>query len=168
MIRNAKKKIENIDKIIRKQNNHIPNKNLIINLLSDNKNKNSRNIYYTYLKNKVRLLSIVDNLKNITQNAPMNLMEHLEKDYQSKSKKIIKDDLITKKINNIYKSFTEGKLINKKISSRNIYINKLASKNILDLVNLKSKYRKFDVLIKKIKEENNKTRNNKIEYIKNI
>ena len=160
----CKKKIDKIDKIIRKQNNCIPNKNLIINLLSNNKdqNQNLSNTYYTNLKNKVRLLSVVDNLKNITQNAPMNLMEHLEKDYQIKSKKMIKNDLFTKKINNIYKSFTEGKLINKKISSRNIYINKLASKNILDLVNLKSKYQKFDLLIKKIKEENNKTRNNKI------
>jgi len=53
-------------------------------------------------------------------------------------------------------------LINKKISYRNIYINQLASKNILDLVNLKSKYQKFDLLIKKIKEENNKTRNNNL------
>ena len=92
----------------------------------------------------------------------MNLIGHIEKDYQRKSKKIIDDDSFTKKINNIYKSFTEGKIINKKISSRNIYINKLASKNILDLVNLKSKYQKFDLLAKKIKEENNKKRNNKI------
>ena len=158
----CKKKIENINKIIRKHSHFIPNKNLIINLLSDKKNKNSDSIYYTNLKNKVRLLSVVDNLKNITQNVPMNLMENLEKDYQIKSKKIIKDDLFTKKINNIYKSFTEGKIINKKISSRNIYINKLSSKNILDLVNLKSKYQKFDLLIKKIEEENNKTENNKI------
>ena len=35
----CKKKIENIDKFIRKQNNFIPNKNLVINLLSDNKKK---------------------------------------------------------------------------------------------------------------------------------
>ena len=166
----CKKKIENIDKIIRKKIYYIPKKNLIINLLSDNKkkNKNSNNIFYTNLKNKVRLLSVVDNLKNITQNVPLNLMGNLEKDYQRRSKKIIKEDLFTKKINKIYKSSTEGRLINKKISSRYIYINKLASKNILDLVNLKSKYQKFDLLIKKIKEENNKTRNNKNEYIKNI
>ena len=166
----CKKKIENIDRIIRIQNNNIPKKNLVINLLSDNKkkNKNSYSIYYTNQKNKIRLLSVVDNLKNITQNVPMNLMENLERDYQRKSKKIIKEDLFKKKINKIYKSFTEGKLINKKISSRNIYINKLASKNNLDLVNLKSKYQKFDLLIKKINEENNKSRNNKIKYIKNI
>jgi peroxiredoxin len=97
----CKKKIENIDKIIRKQNNFIPNKNLVINLLSDNKkkNKNSYSIYYTNLKNKIRLLFVVDNLKNITQNVPMNLMENLERDYQRKSKKIIKEDLFKKKIN---------------------------------------------------------------------
>ena len=154
----CKKKIENIDKIIRKKIYYIPKKNLIINLLSDNKkkNKNSKNIFYTNLKNKVRLLSVVDNLKNITQNVPLNLMGNLEKDYQRRSKKIIKEDLFTKKINKIYKSSTEGRLINKKISSRYIYINKLASKNIMDLVNLKSKYQKFDLLIKKIKEEKNK------------
>ena len=83
-------------------------------------------------------------------------MGNLEKDYQRRSKKIIKEDLFTKKINKIYKSSTEGRLINKKIGSRYIYINKLASKNIMDLVNLKSKYQKFDLLIKKIKEEKNK------------
>jgi len=158
----CKNKINNINKIIQKQSGYIPNKNLIINLLSNNKIKNSNNNYYTNLKKQVRLLSVVDNLKNITQTVPMNLIGHIEKDYQRKSKKIIDDDSFTKKINNIYKSFTEGKIINKKISSRNIYINKLASKNILDLVNLKSKYQKFDLLAKKIKEENNKKRNNKI------
>ena len=160
----CKKKIEKINKIIQKQSIYIPKKNSIINLLSDNENNNTNDNYYSHLKSQVRLVSVVDNLKHVTQNVPMNLIDHLEKDYQIKSKKIIKDNTFTKKISNIYKSFTEGQLINKKINSRNIYINKLASKNILDFVNLKSRYQKFDSLIQKIKEENSKTRNSKLNH----
>ena len=29
------------------------------------------------MKNKIRLLSIVDNMKNMTENSPKNLIEHL-------------------------------------------------------------------------------------------
>ena len=111
------------------------------------------------MKNKIRLLSIVDNMKNMTENSPKNLIEHLNEDYQKKSKKMLKNDLFTKKINKIYKQFNEEKIINRKISSNNKFINKFASKNIMDLINLKAKYAQCDLLVKKIKEENNIIKN---------
>ena len=72
---------------------------------------------------------------------------------------MLKNDLFTKKINKIYKSFAEGKIINRKISSKNKFINKFASKNIMDLINLKAKYTQCDLLVKKIKEENSIIKN---------
>ena len=157
----CKSKIKNIKKLIKKQIVYNAKKKSIINILTDykkNKNKKKNNYYYN-MKNKIRLLSIVDNMKNMTENSPKNLIEHLNEDYQKKSKKMLKNDLFTKKINKIYKSFAEGKIINRKISSNNKFINKFASKNIMDLINLKAKYDQCDLLVKKIKEENNIIKN---------
>ena len=157
----CKSKIKNIKKLIKKQIVYNAKKKSIINILTDykkNKNKKKNNYYYN-MKNKIRLLSIVDNMKNMTENSPKNLIEHLNEDYQKKSKKMLKNDLFTKKINKIYKSFAEGKIINRKISSNNKFINKFASKNIMDLINLKAKYAQCDLLVKKIKEENNIIKN---------
>ena len=157
----CKSKRKNIKKLIKKQTVYNSNKKSIINLLTDykkNKNKKKNNYYYN-MKNKIRLLSIVDNMKNMTENSPKRLIEHLNEDYQKKSKKLLKNDLFTKKINKIYKSFAEGKIINKKISSKNKFINKFASKNIMDLINLKAKYGQCDLLVKKIKEENSIIKN---------
>lgn len=157
----CKSKIKNIKNLIKKQNVNKNSKKSIINLLSDykkNKNKKKNNYYYN-MKNQIRLLSIVDNMKNMTENSPKKLIEHINEDYQKKSKKILKDDLFTKKINNIYKSFAEGKKINKKISLKNKFINKFASKNIMDLINLKSKYEQCNLLVKKIREENSIIKN---------
>ena len=157
----CKSKIKNIKKLIKKQTVYNNNKKSIINLLTDykkNKNKKKNNYYYI-MKNQIRLLSIVDNMKNMTENSPKRLIEHLNEDYQKKSKKMLKNDLFTKKINKIYKSFAEGKIINRKISSKNKFINKFASKNIMDLINLKAKYDQCDLLVKKIKEENSIIKN---------
>jgi hypothetical protein len=157
----CKSKIKNIKKLIKKKIVNNSNKKSIINLLTDykkNKSKKKNNYYYN-MKNQIRLLSIVDNMKNMTENSPKRLIEHLNEDYQKKSKKILKNDLFTKKINKIYKSFAEGKIINRKISSKNKFINKFASKNIMDLINLKAKYTQCDLLVKKIKEENSIIKN---------
>ena len=157
----CKSKMKNIKKLIKKQSVYTNPKKSVINLLTDykkNRNKKKNNYYYN-MKNQLRLLSIVDNMKNMTENSPKKLIEHLNEDYQKKSKKMLKNSVFTKKIKNIYKSFDEGKIINRKISSKNKYINRFASKNIMDLINLKAKYEKCDLLVKKIKEENKGIKN---------
>ena len=90
----------------------------------------------------------------MNNNVPMNLIGHLNEDYKKKSKQMLIDNKFTDNINKIYKSLTEGKLINEKISSKYRFINRFANKNIMDVVDLKSKYKNCDLLIEKIKAEN--------------
>ena len=138
----------------------------IVNLLKEKKikdnKKKDRNKFYYNIKNQVRLLSIVDKLKNIKGNAPLNLMKSLNEDYYEKSKEMIVDDVITKKINKINRSSTEGKIIKEKIEHKNNFINRLISKNIMDGVKLKNKYEKCDLLVGEIKDEKDLRKNYKM------
>ena len=101
-----------------------------------------------------RFLSIVEKLKNIKRVAPMMLLNHLFEEYTKQSKQVVGVDPKKKKINNIYKSLEEGKLIKKKIEEKNNEINKMIYTNKEKGNNLKNKYEKFDLVIEKIKEEN--------------
>jgi hypothetical protein len=89
-------------------------------------------------------------------------MKRLNEDYYEKSKEMIVDDVITKKINKIYRSSTEGKIIKEKIDHKNNFINRLISKNIMDGVKLKNKYEKCDMLVGEIKDENDLRKNYKM------
>ena len=99
-------------------------------------------------------------------NSPAQLVSRINEDYYEQSKDLILNDKFTKSINNIYRSFTEGKKINEKIANKSKYINLLISKNKMNGVNLKNKYEKVDNLIEEINEENNASNNYKmISYI---
>ena len=87
-------------------------------------------------------------------NAPYNLIKHLNQDYYERSKEMIVDDKVTKKINNIYRSSTEGKIIKEKFSDKSHFIKKFVSKNHIDGLKLKNRYEKCDMLIDQIVEEN--------------
>ena len=106
------------------------------------------------MKNRIRLLSIVDKLKSMDNNAPINLIKHLNQDYYEKSKEIIVHDKVAKKFNNIYRSSTEGKIIKEKFSDKSHFIKKFISKNQIDGLKLKNRYAKCDMLIDEIVEEN--------------
>ena len=127
-------------------------------LLRENKNKKKqkrlRNQFYYDMKNRIRLLSIVDKLKSMDNNAPINLIKHLNQDYYEKSKEIIVHDKVAKKFNNIYRSSTEGKIIKEKFSDKSHFIKKFISKNQIDGLKLKNRYAKCDMLIDEIVEEN--------------
>ena len=165
----CKNKIKSIKKLIKKNTSYASRPHPIINLLTETKKKKNRkkirNQFYQNLKNQARLLSIIDNLKNMNNNIPLNLIGHLNEDYKKKSKQMLIDNKFTNNINKIYKSLTEGKLLNEKVSSKYRFINRFANKNIMDLVDLKSKYNNCDLLLEKIKEEN-KPKNNKYIYFK--
>ena len=153
----CKNKIKKITKLIKKNND---NRNYLElrKLLKENKNKKKqkrlRNQFYYDMKNRIRLLSIVDKLKNMENNAPYNLIKHLNQDYYERSKEMIVDDKVTKKINNIYRSSTEGKIIKEKFSDKSHFIKKFVSKNHIDGLKLKNRYEKCDMLIDQIVEEN--------------
>ena len=156
----CRNKMKKITKLIKKNNSeYIGDTHELMKLLKENKNKKKqkslRNQFYYDMKNQLRLLSVVDKLKNIKDNAPVKLMKHLNKDYYEKSKEMIVDDKNTKKINNIYRSSTEGKIIKDKFSDKTNYINKFVNKNKRDVVKLKNKYEKCDLLVGQIVEENN-------------
>ena len=85
----------------------------------------------------------------------MMFLNHLFKEYKKKSKEIIKINSTRKKINKIYKSSEEGKLIKKKIDEKNYVINRIISKNKMEGIKLKDKYKQFDLVIDQINEENN-------------
>ena len=75
---------------------------------------------------------------------------------------MIVDDKITKKINNIYKSSNQGRIINEKISDKSQFINKFISKNKMESVKLKNKYEKFDLVVEEINEEKDVNKNPKM------
>ena len=165
----CEKKHKKITKIIQKidPNNHQKVMKIFKEQnLKNGINKKSRNHFYFNLRNQIRLLSILENLKNMKENTPVQLVSRINEDYYDQSKDLILNDKFTKRINNIYKSFAEGKKINEKISNKSKYINLLISKNQLDGVKLKNKYEKVDNLIEEIIEENNASNNYKmISYI---
>ena len=159
-------KIRKIDKLIRKTTEFKSDPKSLMRLLKENKNKvnkkRARNKFYYDMRNQLRLLSLVDNLKNIKENAPLSLMKQLKKDYYEKSKEMIVDDKTTKKINNIYRSSDQGKVINEKVSGKSYYIDKFISSNHMEGVKLKNKYEKFDMVLKEIIEENDLKKNYKM------
>ena len=142
-----------------------PDPKLVINDLKNNKSKiNKKHLTKKIcldIKKRDRLLSIVEKLKNIKRIAPMVLLNQIYEEYRKQSKKIIKIDPSKNKINKIYKSSEEGKLIKKKVEQKNNEINKIILKNNMERINLKNKYEKFDLMIEKIKEEN---KENKLEF----
>ena len=159
-------KMKKINFLINKNSEYKIDPKSIVNLLKERKikdnKKKDRNKFYYNIKNQVRLLSIVNKLKNIKGNAPLNLMKSLNEDYYEKSKEMIVDDVITKKINKINRSSTEGKIIKEKIEHKNNFINRLISKNIMDGVKLKNKYEKCDLLVGEIKDEKDLRKNYKM------
>ena len=150
------KKIKKIDKLMNNFNFEVSViKDLKTN--SERKNKNKTNFpaqIYMDIKNRSRFLSVVEKLKNIKREAPMMILSDLYENYFQKSKEIIKTDSIRKKINNIYKSSEKGYLIRRKINKTNDVINKIISKNKIEGIKLKNKYKLFDMIIEKINEEN--------------
>ena len=132
-----------------------PDPKLVINDLKNNKSKiNKKHLTKKIcldIKKRDRLLSIVEKLKNIKRIAPMVLLNQIYEEYRKQSKKIIKIDPSKNKINKIYKSSEEGKLIKKKVEQKNNEINKIILKNNMERINLKNKYEKFDLMIEKIK-----------------
>ena len=162
----CRRKKKKITKLINK-NIYKDDPKLLMRLLKEkqkkgNKKKN-RNQFYYDMKNQIRLLSIVDNLKNMKENAPVNLITHLNRDYYEKSKDMIVDNKVTKQIKKIYRSSTEGKIINEKVYGKSQYINKFVSKNHMDVVKLKNKFEKFDKVVKEILIENDVSNNYKIQ-----
>ena len=107
------------------------------------------------IKKRERLLSLVENLKSTERMSTMMFLNHLFKEYKKKSKEIIKINSTRKKINKIYKSSEEGKLIKKKIDEKNYVINRIISKNKMEGIKLKDKYKQLDLVIDQINEENN-------------
>ena len=159
-------KLRKIDKLINKANlkpdfNHIRS-DLRINGSKKNK-KTFPKEKYAAIKKRIRLLSLVENLKNVQRIAPMELLNHIYKEYHNKSKELIEKDLIHKKIDNINKSAEKGKLIKKKIDKKNDIINKFISKNQFEGIKLKNKFKKFDLIIDKINEENKAQKYNQTE-----
>ena len=153
--KNSEKMIRKIEGLINKANLKV-NQRIIINDIKSNKNnkKNKLNHKYFNSKLKIRLLSVIEKLKNIKRNAPMMIINHLYEDYKNKSKALIMNDPSRRKINNIYKSSEEGKLIKKKIDEKNYVINKFISMNQMDGIKLKNRCKKFESLVEKINEEN--------------
>ena len=152
---NSEKMIRKIEGLINKANLKV-NQRIIINDIKSNKNnkKNKLNHKYFNSKLKIRLLSVLEKLKNIKHNAPMMIINHLYEDYKNKSKALIMNDPSRRIINNIYKSSEEGKLIKKKIDEKNYVINKFISMNQMDGIKLKNRCKKFESLVEKINEEN--------------
>ena len=149
-------KIKKIDKLLN-QMNLKTEKNLVVNALkdkNDRKNKNITKLMYIKIKKRLRLLSVVEKLKNIKRNAPLKILDHLYENYSEKSKDIILLNSFKKKINNIYKSTEEGQLIKNKINTNNYIINKLISKNQKEVNILKNRYEKFNLVIERINDEN--------------
>ena len=164
--RKSEIKLRIMDKLINKANLKADSKHILndLRIYGNKKNKQSfQKEKYADIKKKIRFLSLVENLKNIQRLAPMTLLNHLYKEYQNKSKELIEKDLIHKKIDNINKSSEEGKLIKKKIDKKNYIINKFISKNLFEGMKLKNKYKKFDLVIDKIKEENRAKKYNQTE-----
>ena len=125
-----------------------------------NKKSLTKKIYLD-IKKRDRLLSLVENLKSDERATPMMFLNHLYEEYNKRSKEVIKVNSTKRKINKIYKSSEEGKLIKKKVEQKNNEINKIILKNNMERINLKNKYEKFDLIIEKIKEEN---KGNKLEF----
>ena len=144
------------------------NPKLIINDLKIYGNKKKKKAFikekYSHIKRRLNLISIVENLKNIKTLAPMDLLNQIYEEYKKESKKIITDKFRNKRIDNIYKSSEEGKLIKKKIDKTNDNINKFISKNYFEGIKLKNKYKKLDLVINQINEENKANFDNRTEY----
>ena len=144
------------------------NPKLIINDLKIYGNKKKKKAFikekYSDIKRRLNLISIVENLKNIKTLAPMALLNQIYEEYKKESKKIITDKLRNKRIDNIYKSSEDGKLIRKKIDKTNDNINKFISKNYFEGIKLKNKYKKLDLVINQINEENKANFDNRTEY----
>ena len=153
----SEKNLKKLNNLILKENIKQDQK-LVIKDIKDNKTKiNKKNLtkkIYMDIHKRGRFLSIVEKLKNIKRVAPMMLLNHLFEEYTKQSKQVVGVDPKKKKINNIYKSEEEGKLIKKKIEEKNNEINKMIYTNKEKGNNLKNKYEKFDLVIEKIKEEN--------------
>lgn len=162
----CRNKIKKIANLIKKNSEYKIDPKSIVRLLKETKKNGSkkkvRNQFYYDIGNQIRLLSILDNLKNVKENAPLNLIKSLNEEYYEKSKEMIVEDSVTKKINNIYRSSTEGKKINEKASGKSNLINRLVSKNIMDGVKLKNKYEKCDLLVEEIQDENDIKKNYKM------
>ena len=161
----CKKKMKKITKLINKNVYKDDPKSLMILLKEKQKKGNKkkhRNQFYYDMKNQIRLLSIVDNLKNMKYNVPVNLITHLNRDYYEKSKEMIVDDKVTKQINIIHRSTTEGKIINEKVKDKSLYINRFLSKNQIEGVKLKNKYEKCENLVKEINVEKDASNNYKM------
>ena len=155
---NSDNKLKKIKKLINK--NQIENgPKLVVNDLKNkdekiNKKSLTKKIYLD-IKKRERLLSLVENLKSTERMSTMMFLNHLFKEYKKKSKEIIKINSTRKKINKIYKSSEEGKLIKKKIDEKNYVINRIISKNKMEGIKLKDKYKQLDLVIDQINEENN-------------
>ena len=155
---NSDNKLKKIKKLMNK--NQIENgPKLVVNDLKNkdekiNKKSLTKKIYLD-IKKRERLLSLVENLKSTERMSTMMFLNHLFKEYKKKSKEIIKINSTRKKINKIYKSSEEGKLIKKKIDEKNYVINRIISKNKMEGIKLKDKYKQFDLVIDQINEENN-------------
>ena len=164
---NSENKLKKIKKLINK--NNINTDPLLV--IKDIKNKdekiNKKSLtkkIYLDIKKRDRLLSLVENLKSDERATPMMFLNHLYEEYNKRSKEVIKINSTKRKINKIYKSSEEGKLIKKKIDEKNNVINKLISKNKIEGIKLKNKYKKFDLVINKINEENNGNLYNETNY----
>ena len=155
---NSDNKLKKIKKLMNK--NQIENgPKLVVNDLKNkdekiNKKSLTKKIYLD-IKKRERLLSLVENLKSTERMSTMMFLNHLFKEYKKKSKEIIKINSTRKKINKIYKSSEEGKLIKKKIDEKNYVINRIISKNKMEGIKLKDKYKQLDLVIDQINEENN-------------
>ena len=164
---NSDNKLKKIKKLMNK--NQIENgPKLVVNDLKNkdekiNKKSLTKKIYLD-IKKRERLLSLVENLKSTERMSTMMFLNHLFKEYKKKSKEIIKINSTRKKINKIYKSSEEGKLIKKKIDEKNYVINRIISKNKMEGIKLKDKYKKFDLVIDQINEENNGNLYNETNY----
>ena len=164
---NSENKLKKIKKLINKDN--INTDPLLV--IKDIKNKdekiNKKSLtkkIYLDIKKRDRLLSLVENLKSDERATPMMFLNHLYEEYNKRSKEVIKVNSTKRKINKIYKSSEEGKLIKKKIDEKNNVINKLISMNKIEGIKLKNKYKKFDLVIDKINEENNGNLYNETNY----
>ena len=119
---------------------------------------------YLDIKQRTRFLSVVENMKHIRRDAPMTILNNIYDYYTKNSKEVLKFDSNWKKIDNIYKSSEEGKLIKKKIDDKNNVINKIISKNKREGIKLKNKYKKFDLVIEQINDENKGITYNQTDY----
>ena len=149
--------LRKIDKLINKANLKADSGKIVndLKIYGNKKNKRSfQKIKYTDAKERIRLLSILEKLKNIKRLAPMSLLNQIYEEYCKKSKEAISNDSNKKHIENIYRSSEEGKLIKRKIDDKNYIINKIISKNHFEGIKLKNKYKQFDLIIDKINEEN--------------